>query len=157
MQNPFEWCSKLGVEVRVEDSRITGSLASFQEDMQGRAWIRTPRPEDFSVPGAYFRLLAHELIHWARHRLGKLPHIVAQPGISPAVAHEEMVAELGSMRLATDFGYSPLVHDPAMNQLDPRQYVAQFGRVHPEGPAGMARALRDAESARNWLHQRAGS
>jgi antirestriction protein ArdC len=68
--------------------------------------ITMPAKASFAVEDDYWATLAHEVIHWTGHPT-RLNRIDIGKHRGEAYAFEELVAELGSVFMATSFGITP--------------------------------------------------
>ena len=106
--------------------------------------INMPRLEAFQTPQKFYKVLFHELLHstGASNRLGR--ELQNRPG-SKAYAFEELIAEIGSEALAdlARFGEETIASTAS--------YIAHYKAVIEGNAKGFAQAIREAETATNYL------
>lgn len=110
--------------------------------------IHVPAFEDFDSSVAFYSTLAHEHGHWtgAKSRLGR---DMSGDRSSGSYAREELVAELTSMFLLSDFGLS------AEPRKDHAQYLNNWLGALQGDEKLIYTAARDAEKAATYLHEMA--
>lgn len=107
--------------------------------------IRMPRRVAYHTEGGFYGDLLHELVHWsgASHRLAREK---GKRWGDDVYAYEELVAEIGSAFLCTDFGVGKEV------ERDQAPYLANWLRRLKDDPTQLWTASRAAETAADYLH-----
>lgn len=105
--------------------------------------ITMPPRRRFKSKEGYYATLFHEATHATGHptRLDRDNRLVRFG--SPEYAFEELVAELGALFLATDFGFSPVSQSAA--------YLASWQRAIKDDATALARAAAEAAKACAFL------
>jgi len=106
--------------------------------------ITMPAVKDFPVEDQYWATLAHETIHWTGHP-SRLARINIGNHKDKAYAFEELVAELGSVFVASTFGITP---ESDANILS---YLANWNELLKQDKTAIRRALSLANEAVNFL------
>lgn len=119
-----------------------GSVACYVPSLDS---IRLPFPEAFVDSAAYYSTTFHELTHWTGHsaRLGRLGKGNNEFG-SAAYAAEELVAELGSAFLCSEFGVD--------GRLQHAEYVGNWLQVLQKDNRAIFRAAALAHRAVDYMH-----
>ncbi len=106
--------------------------------------IGLPPRELFPDGAGYYRAIAHELVHWARHE----QHSVFDGwGWQLRRPWEEMVADIGAAFLVRDLTGSRAAFD------DQVSYVHHWWSPLGEGPHAVMAAAAAAQASVAWLHQ----
>lgn len=107
--------------------------------------VHMPPRATYHTEGGFYGDLLHELVHWtgAKHRLAREQ---AKRWGDQAYAYEELVAEIGSAFLCTDFGVGKEV------ERDQAPYLAHWLHRLKDDPTLLWSASRAAETAADYLH-----
>lgn len=125
------------------DIRHGGNKAYYAS---GDDYIRMPPFECFQDAESHAATLAHELIHWTRHR-SRLAREFGQKRFGDeGYAMEELVAELGSAFLCADLSITPEVRE------DHADYIASWLKVLKEDKRAIFTAASYASKALDFLH-----
>ena len=106
--------------------------------------ITMPDISTFPVEDQYWATLAHEAIHWTGHHT-RLARINVGDHKGEKYAFEELVAELGSVFVASAFGITP---ESDANILS---YLGSWSKQIKEDKTAIRRALSLANTAVNFL------
>lgn len=105
--------------------------------------IIMPRREFFSSPANYDMTLLHELVHWTGHSLRLDRATIRDYAKSDAIrAEEELIAEIGSVFLASYFGIAGDLVNHASYVVSWKQYL---------DARAVGRAMSQASKAFGWL------
>tara|TARA_R110000868_G_scaffold411465_1_gene704410 strand:- start:815 stop:1684 length:870 start_codon:yes stop_codon:yes gene_type:complete len=105
--------------------------------------IVMPRRECFVTPSDFDVTLLHELVHWTGHQSRLNRETIRDYGKSDAIrAEEELIAEIGSVFLASYFGV-------AGDLINHASYVSSWKKLLDEKAIG--RAMSQASRAFAWL------
>lgn len=145
---PDELISKLSKNMNVEIMNDGGDKAYYSpsQDM-----IHLPTPESFNSDYAYNATALHELSHSTGHptRLNR-----PQGGFfgSESYAYEELVAEMCSCFMGVD-----LCTEATSAHIDNHKaYVQSWVQEIRDKPESLIRAIKDAQTAANYMDMKAG-
>jgi antirestriction protein ArdC len=125
------------------DIRHGGTRAFHAE---GPDYVQMPPFETFRDAESYAAVLAHECVHWTKHRtrlardMGRVKHG------DEGYAREELVAELGSAFLCADLGITPETRE------DHAAYIASWLTVLKNDKRMIFSAASQAQRAVDYLH-----
>jgi len=101
---PRQFASEEHIEQYIANTKVLlrhgGDRAFFSPSTD---FVQMPKPEDFKDNGFYYSTLAHELTHWTGHK-ARLDRNLGNRFGSQDYAFEELIAELGSVFLANQWG-----------------------------------------------------
>jgi antirestriction protein ArdC len=118
-------------------------LYSPKEDL-----IRMPLKEQFHTPIDYYSTLLHEMTHWTGHET-RLDRLKQGGFASKSYAHEELVAELGSVFLSSKSGI-PLNDDHFKHHS---QYLNGWISILKDDKKALYKAASQAEKATDFVMQ----
>ena len=120
-----------------------GSRACYVESQD---LIRMPRLETFDNAESHAATLAHEMVHWTKHktRLGR--DLGRKKWGDEGYAMEELVAEIGSAFLCADLQITPEVRE------DHAAYIESWLKVLKEDNRAVFTAASMASKAADYLH-----
>ncbi len=125
----------LGIDVRHGGSEAYYVLADD--------YIQMPPFELFHDSDAYYTTLAHESVHWTRHK-SRLNRTFRGSDRVP-YAKEELVAEIGSAFLSAELGIAPAIRD------DHADYIGAWLRILEDDTQAIFRAASHATKAADWI------
>jgi antirestriction protein ArdC len=109
-------------------------------------FVQLPPFEAFRDAESYYATLAHETIHWTRHK-SRLDRDFGRKRFGDqGYAMEELVAELGSAFLSADLDLTPEVRD------DHASYIASWIKVLKDDKRAIFTAASHAQRAADYLH-----
>jgi antirestriction protein ArdC len=120
-----------------------GNRAYYAEDPDR---IQMPLFETFKDVESYYSTLAHECIHWTKHKSRLDRDLGRKRWGDEGYAAEELVAELGSAFLCADLGITPEVRD------DHAAYIANWLKVLKDDKRAIFTAAAHAQRASDFLH-----
>lgn len=125
------------------DIREGGNRACYSE---GSDLIRMPRIETFNNAESHAGTLAHELVHWTKHKTRLERDLGRKKWGDAGYAMEELVAELGSAFLSADLEITPEVRE------DHADYIGHWLKVLEEDKRAVFTAASMASKAVDFLH-----
>lgn len=125
------------------DIRHGGIRAYYAE---GPDHVQMPPFEVFRDAESYAATLAHELVHWTKHKTRLARDLGRVRAGDEGYAKEELVAELGSAFLAADLGISPEVRP------DHAAYIASWLKVLKNDKRLIIAAAGYGQRAVDYLH-----
>lgn len=125
------------------DIRHGGTRAYYAE---GADFVQMPPFETFIDAERHAATLAHELVHWTKHKDRLARDLGRQRFGDEGYAREELVAELGSAFLAADLGIAPEVRE------DHAAYIASWLKVLKDDRRFVVTAASLAQRAVEYLH-----
>lgn len=109
-------------------------------------YVTLPPFEDFKSSDAYYSVVFHEMSHWTGHE-SRCDRDLKNRFGSEAYAMEELVAELGSAFLCSDF--------EVKNDLQHPEYIKGWIDVLEDDKYAIFTAAREAKKAAEFLHDAA--
>ena len=110
--------------------------------------ITMPAPSRFGSEEDYWATLAHEAVHWTRHKSRLHRDLGREAWGDEGYAREELVAEIGSAFLCADLGLAPAVRE------DHAQYIGPWlEKLENDGQA-IFEAAHHASKAVTWIGER---
>jgi antirestriction protein ArdC len=110
--------------------------------------IRMPEKEQFHTPIDYYTTLLHETVHWTGHE-SRLDRLKDGGFASKSYAHEELIAELGSVFLSGKTGI-PLNDDHYKHHA---QYINGWITLLKEDKNALFKASSQAQKATDFVMQ----
>ena len=107
-----------------------------------------PATSRFAAEEDYWATLAHETVHWTRHKDRLARNLGRQSWGDDGYAREELVAELGSAFLCSELGLAPVV------RADHAQYMSAWLKQLDGDPQAVLAAAHHASKAVTWLGER---
>lgn len=109
--------------------------------------VQMPVFESFHSPEAYYATLAHELIHWTKHKRRLDREFGRKKWGDEGYAREELVAELGAAFLCADLALTP---EPGE---DHAAYIQSWLKVLKDDNRAIFAAAAHAQRAADFLHE----
>jgi antirestriction protein ArdC len=122
-----------------------GGNRAFYSGSEDR--IQMPLFEAFRDAESYYATLAHETVHWTRHKTRLDRDFGRKRWGDEGYAMEELVAELGSAFLSSDLYLTPEV------MPDHAAYIASWFKVLKEDKRAIITAAANAQRAADFLHR----
>lgn len=127
--------------IEATDAEIRpGHCAAY---VPSKDYITMPAFEDFKSSDAYYSVAFHEMAHWTGHE-DRLDRDLSGRFKSESYAMEELVAELSSAFLCTDFGVKSDLQHP--------EYIKGWVKVLKDDKYAIFTAAREAKNAAEFLH-----
>lgn len=120
-----------------------GNRAYYAE---GPDRIQMPLFETFKDVESYYSTVAHECIHWTKHKSRLDRDLGRKRWGDEGYAAEELVAELGSAFLCADLGITPDMRD------DHAAYIASWLKVLKDDKRAIFTTAAHAQRASDFLH-----
>ncbi len=127
--------------------RHGGSLAYYT---QGEDRIQMPPFETFRDTESYYATLAHESVHWTKHKKRLDRDLGRKRWGDEGYAAEELVAELGAAFLCADLTITPEVRE------DHAAYIGNWLKVLKDDKRAIFTAAAHAQRAVDFLQQVSG-
>ena len=128
--------------------RHGGTRAYYAE---GPDTVQMPPFETFRDAESYAATLAHECVHWTKHKSRLARDMGRVKWGDEGYAREELVAELGSAFLSVDLGIVPEIRE------DHAAYIASWLKVLKDDKRLIVSAAGHAQRAVDYLHGLQGS
>lgn len=125
------------------DIRHGGNRAFYS---QGEDRIQLPPFETFKDAESYYATLAHEGIHWTKHRSRLDRDLGRKRWGDEGYAAEELVAELGAAFLCADLGITPEIRE------DHAAYIGNWLKALKDDKRAIFSAAAHAQRAADFLH-----
>lgn len=125
------------------DIRHGGNRAFYA---QGEDRIQLPPFETFKDTESYYATLAHEGIHWTKHKSRLDRDLGRKRWGDEGYAAEELVAELGAAFLCADLGITPEIRE------DHAAYIGNWLKVLKDDKRAIFSAAAYAQRAVDFLH-----
>lgn len=109
--------------------------------------VQMPDFKSFKSAEAYYATLAHELVHWTKHKTRLDRNLGSKNFGDEGYAREELVAELGAAFLCADLGLTP---EP---QAGHAAYIASWLKLLKQDHRAIFKAAAQAERACSFLHE----